>query len=63
MSWSYLMKQHSVTNNKTDVNKSEVVSDENEFKVLRYTSDLRRKADREFYPRSYARVYDRIGEY
>jgi hypothetical protein len=67
MSWSSIMKLH----DKTIENKNEGVSynddlshyDENTLKVLRYDSDLRKRADRELEPRSYRRALQRIGEF
>ena len=64
MTWSQLMKDHLTDNTKTDNIKSEVLSiDENELKIQRYNAQLLKKAQQEFYPRSYHRARERIGEY
>lgn len=58
------MKDRSNNNTKTDDVESEVLCiDENELKVQRHNAALLKRAEQEFYPRSYHRALERLGEY
>lgn len=59
------LTQHYLNDNiRTDNVESEVLCiDENVEKILRYEYKLLKKAENEFYPRSYQRAIERFGEY